>query len=374
MTAHGGNIYRAAEELGMREEGIIDFSASINPLGVPRSVSLAIGKKIRELVHYPDPDTRRLTGLLGERLGIDPDRIVCGNGSTELIYLVVRAMKPRKVLVPAPTFAEYGRAVLQNINGKGGGNQTAILHLLLDAKKDFTIAPAEFIAAMAGDLPCNTIGGIHSTGPFDMAFLCNPNNPTGRLLKKKEVLKIAKAAEALRCHLVVDEAFIDFLPGESVIKEVGKNPYLTVLRSMTKFYALSGLRLGYGIFPPSVLEALREHKEPWTVNTLAQSAGIAALNDRAYSERTFRVIAREKNFLEKGLQRLGIAFVPSQANYYLFRSDRAAEIMTSLRRKGILVRDCSSFAGLDGSYIRIAVKSRRDNTLLLKELSQLCVA
>ena len=404
MTAHGGNIYRAAEELRMSEEGIIDFSASINPLGVPCSVSLAIGKKIRELVNYPDPDARGLTGLLGERLGIDPDRIVCGNGSTELIYLVVRAMKPRRVLVPAPTFSEYEKAVLQHINGKGGGqsakrkdNKAAVLHFLLDPKNDFTIDPGEFVAAMAGDLPCNAIGGIHpklntqkpvrssgrihstlntqhSTRSFDMAFLCNPNNPTGRLLKKKEVLKIARAAEALGCHLVVDEAFIDFLPGESVIREVGKNPYLTVLRSMTKFYALSGLRLGFGIFPPLVLEALREYKEPWTVNTLAQSAGIAALNDRAYSENTFRVIAREKTFLEKGLQRLGIAFIPSRANYYLFRSEKAAEIVRSLRRKGILVRDCSSFAGLDGSYIRIAVKSRRDNTILLKELSQLCGA
>ena len=376
MTVHGGNIYRAAEELGKREEGIIDFSASINPLGVPRSVSLAIGKKIRELVHYPDPDTRRLTELLGKQLGVDPDRIVCGNGSTELIYLVVRAMKPQRALIPAPTFAEYEKAVLQSRIGGNGKSVGTIASFTLPAERNFDLDTDEFIKAMEREFPKlhSPRGGRRETAHGDMAFLCNPNNPTGRLMKKREVLKIAEAAAALGCHLVVDEAFIDFMPEESVIKEVGRNPYLTVLRSMTKFYALSGLRLGYGIFPPPVLEALREYKEPWTVNTLAQSAGIAALKDKVYRERTFRVIAREKSFLERGLQSLGIAFVPSRANYYLFTSDRAAEIVRSLRTRGILVRDCSSFSGLDSSYIRIAVKSRRDNTLLLEELSKLCTA
>ena len=206
----------------------------------------------------------------------------------------------------------------------------------------------------------------------DAAFLCNPNNPTGRALKKADAIKIADASRKLKCYLIIDEAFIDFVPEESVIKEVGKNPYLIVLRSLTKFYALSGLRIGYGVFPLNITETIKKHKEPWTVNTLAQTAGIAAFNDTAFKKKTFRVIKQEKDFLEKEFKRLEISYVPSQANYYLLRINHAKEIISALGDKGILVRDCSNFKGLDGKYIRIAVKSRKNNMRLIGELGELC--
>jgi threonine-phosphate decarboxylase len=203
-----------------------------------------------------------------------------------------------------------------------------------------------------------------------MAFLCNPNNPTGRLMAKADVLEIARAAQQSKCYLVVDEAFIDFMPDHSVVREVEGNPYLIVLRSMTKFYALSGLRLGYGILPSAVAEAVRKQKEPWTVNTLAQKAGAVAIHDRDYREKSFTVIAQEKAFLEKAFGQLSIDYVQSMANYYLIQMHQADKAVGDLRRKGILVRGCADFKGLDGSYIRVAVKSRRDNTRLIKELSQ----
>jgi threonine-phosphate decarboxylase len=152
-----------------------------------------------------------------------------------------------------------------------------------------------------------------------MAFLCNPNNPTGRLLRKRDVIKIADAARELKCCLVVDEAFIDFCAGASVIKEVSNNPFLIVLRSLTKFYALSGLRIGFGIYPQRLAELMKKYKEPWTVNSLAQEAGKAALSDTAYQQTSLSVMKAEKEFLEEHFRRLSVGYVPSSANYYLIR-------------------------------------------------------
>ena len=387
MNEHGGNIYRLAEELGLPESKIIDFSASINPLGVSKRVGDKIKKGLKDLSHYPDPDTKELRGKIAQYHDIEPETLLCGNGSTELIYLVPRAFKPEKVLIPSPTFSEYERAVVSSqspenpgLAPRSGAGRTQIKFLNLEKENGFEIRPDEFITAMAGKsscvteiqnsnppLPPFTKGGINK--PCDMAFLCNPNNPTGRLLKKNDVFEIAEAAKKLKCLLIVDEAFIDFHPEESMIKDTHDNPYLIVLRSMTKFYALTGLRVGYGVFPSYLINKLKEFKEPWTVNTLAQKAAMAAIGDNEYIGKTLRLIKSEKDFLENGFRRIGVEFFPSDANFYLLKFNNANEIILSLLKKGILVRDCSNFKGLNGSYIRIAVKSREDNMQLLGELS-----
>lgn len=350
MKEHGGNIYRASEKTGIPISRIMDFSASINPLGVPKSVVQAIQESIRYLPHYPEPLAEQFTMQLGRHLGLDPQTILCGNGSTELIYLVARALAPRNVLIPAPTFSEYERACLM-LRG------TSCVRLVLTRENNYDIDPEEFIAAMAG---------------CDMAFLCNPNNPTGRLLKREVVLAIAEAAERLSCYLVVDEAFIDFAPEHSVVHDVAHYSHLIVLRSLTKYYALSGLRIGYGVFPRSVAGLMRDHKEPWTVNSLAQKAGSVALNDQAYQEKTIAVIKEGKQFFEKGFRDLGLDYVPSAVNYYLLRLLNAKAAIGSLQKKGILIRDCSNFPGLDGSYVRVAVRALEENAALLKELAGSC--
>lgn len=349
---HGGNIYEASGETGIPVSEIIDFSASINPLGVPDTVAHVIRENIRYVPHYPEPFAGQLSIHLGRHLDIDPGMILCGNGSTELIYLVVRALAPGKVLVPAPTFSEYERAC-------GTQRGASCIRYALSRENDFDLDPQVFIAAMAG---------------CDMAFLCNPNNPTGRLLNRDAVLAIARAAQRLSCYLVVDEAFIDFAPEHSVADEAARNSHLIVLRSLTKYYALSGLRVGYGVFPKALAVLAKNHKEPWTVNSLAQEAGIAAIHDRVYQEKTAVVIQEGKQFLEKGLRNLGIEYVPSAANYYLMRLQKAQEVIASLRKKGLLVRDCSNFPGLDGSFVRVAVRSRAENAVLLKELARSCAA
>ncbi len=345
---HGGNIYRAAGETGLPEGRIIDFSASINPLGISKKVKRALIKNIRYLINYPDPDATELRQHLSNHYHINVDSILCGNGSTELIYLIPRALKPKEVLIPQPTFSEYERAC------RTASYKLQVASCKLKQENNFEINPDVFIKAMKG---------------CDMAFLCNPNNPTGRLLKRAAMLKIAAAAKKLRCYLVVDEAFIDFCPKDSVVNEVCNNPYLIVLGSMTKFYALTGLRIGYGVFHQSVIKKIISYKEPWAVNTIAQRAGVVAMSDTEYRDETFSVMKQEKKFMEDGLGKLKIEYIPSAVNYYLIRLSNAGEVIHSLRHKGILVRDCSNFAGLNRAYIRIAVKSRRHNSRLLKELS-----
>ncbi|MBE0425757.1 MAG: aminotransferase class I/II-fold pyridoxal phosphate-dependent enzyme [Nitrospirae bacterium] len=441
---HGGNIYRLAEELKMQERKVIDFSASINPLGISKKVKVEIRKHLKHLHNYPDPEAKRLRKWLAQYHGIEQDMILCGSGSTELIYLIARTLMPRRVLIPAPTFSEYERAIaLQNITplhhplpqgeedslgipasltggnslkiptllteegksseipsplrgeGKGGGvipgfshsNRIDIRHLMLNKEKGFEINPDEFIKTMEGKLPTPPLppfskgrqGGINnsplitynSSLSFDVAFLCNPNNPTGRLLVKHDVKRIADAAKELKCYLVVDEAFIDFCPDESVIKDVGNNPYLIVLRTMSNFYAIPGLRIGYGVFPVHLINFMKGLKEPWTVNNLAQRAAVIALKDRVFKKETTKLIAEEKRFLEKNFRKNGIEFFNSAANFYLLRMDNAREIRNYLMKKGILVRECSNFKGLDSTYLRISVKSHRENTILIKELASL---
>ncbi|HDO21522.1 MAG TPA: threonine-phosphate decarboxylase [Nitrospirae bacterium] len=357
---HGGNVYRFVRESDIPVEEVLDFSASINPFGLPPSAAEAVQAGIRSVVNYPDPDAAELVDAIAGHMGVPPRSIICGNGSTELIYFLPRALRPESVLIPAPTFSEYERACLMAQKSGAGCKKSeekdSIKYYSLDGDNFFDIDPSVFIRFMEG---------------CDMAFLCNPNNPTGRVLTKDQVMNMAEAARSLGCYLVVDEAFIDFVPEESVIGAVRDNPFLIVLRSMTKFYALSGLRLGYGVFPRHVMETLKDFKEPWTVNTLAMKAGVAAIKDAEYRRRSLEFMRNEKEFFENELVGLGVDFIPSSANFYLLNIGNAREVVSSLGRKGILVRDCSNFSGLESPHIRVAVKSRKDNVRLLNELNSL---
>jgi threonine-phosphate decarboxylase len=359
MKDHGGNIYEKCRENGFAHGGIIDFSASINPKGMSRAAASAIKEHISLVPHYPEPYSESLASIIAGYYRIDPGSVICGNGSTELIYVLPRALKPKRVLVTAPAFSEYEKAC--RMSG------ASVVRFELSRENNFTVDPDTFINTMAG-------AGSGKRRKCDLAFLCNPNNPTGRLVKKRDILKIAEAARRLQSYFVVDEAFIDFCPGKSVISSVAKNPYLIVLRSMTKFYALAGLRLGFGVFPARAAEQLKQHREPWSVNNLALAAGKVLLSDAAYRDASLALIKREKGFLETRFKRLGISYLPSDANYYLLHFRNPGAIAAELEKKGILVRDCSNFNGLGKGYVRIAVRTRKENSILMKELAELCQA
>lgn len=360
-SAHGGDIYGLAQELRIPERKVVDFSSSVNPLGVSKKIKAEIRKHLKYLHHYPDPGARRLRKRLAQYHGIDPEMILCGNGSTELIFLVARALKPQNVLVPAPTFSEYERAART-------AGSAEMEYFLLNSENRFAINPDQFISALKGKTisPRLAPDALRS---FDMVFLCNPNNPTGGVLGREDVMEIADAARDLGCYLVVDEAFIDFCPDTSVIRDVTNNPYLIVLRTMGNFYSLGGLRAGYGVFPRHVVGKLEEFREPWTMNSLSQRAAVAALRDGVFREETFVLVQQEKRFLEKSFRNLGLDFFPSDANFYLLKMDNAYEVIRTLKAKGILLRDCSDFRGLDSTYLRIGVKSHKDNTMLARELT-----
>jgi len=355
---HGENIYRLAEELNIQERTILDFSTLHNPLRVSKKIKAEIRKNLKYLHNYPDPDAKRLKKRLAQYHGIAMETILCGNGSTELVYLIARTLKPRRVLVPAPTISEYERAV--STCGSEERN-VQIEHVILKGEHGVQIDPDELIAILQK--------GLRSKPSFDMVFLSNPNNPTGMLFKKDAVRKIADEAQGKKCYLIVDEACMDFCADESVIKDVERNPYLIVVRSLSSFYALGGLRIGYGVFPLHLVPRLKEQREPWTVNSLSQRAAVVALKDTVFRKESVKIITEEKKFLEKSFQKFGIEFVKSDAHFYLVRIDNAYEICQQLRLKGILVRHCDNVTGLDSSYIRIAVKSHKENAILIKELA-----
>ena len=258
-------------------------------------------------------------------------------------------------MLPAPIFSEFERACARSCTSQ-------VTWYELREKNNFYLDPDDFIKAIEEKLP---------TLSFDMVFLCNPNNPTGMLMKRDAVLKIADAARETKSYLIVDEAYIDFCSDESVVKDVERNPYLIVLRSFSGFYSLPGLRFGYGIFPESLMARLSEQREPWTVNSLSQRAAVVALKDKVFRKESLNVIAKEKWFLEKNFKKIGIKCFHSDTHFFLVKMDNAVDRGRQLRDRGILVRNCEGLRGLNSSYIRLVVRSHRENAQLIKALTSI---
>jgi len=368
IFADRADVYRLAEELRIPERKIIDFSSPVNPLGVSKKIKAEIRRHLKYLNNHPDPETKRLCRILAQYHGISPSEVICGNGSTELVHLILKALRPRTVLIPSPSNAIYEKALLRVKVSEGWNAEPRIKYLVLNEEDGFEIKPEEFIGAMR-EQSASPDSDRHSMLSGALAFLCNPNNPTGRLLNKGDIRKIAESARELGWHLVVDEALIDFCPGNSVIENVADNPYLIVLRTQSYFHALAGLRIGYGVFPRSLSERLRAVREPLTVNSLAQRAAALAVKDRVYKRETLKVVSQGKRFLERSFKKLGLDFFPSDANFYLLKTGNANEIGVELKRKGILLRDFSNVRGLGSGYLGIAVKSHKENAILIRELT-----
>jgi threonine-phosphate decarboxylase len=356
---HGGDVYGAARELGRNPAEILDFSASINPLGPSPQVWKAITGARPLLGHYPDPDCWDLRQALAACWRVDPEQIVVGNGSTELIDAIPRALEIQRLLVVQPTFSEYVSAV-----GRAGGCVTT---LYAERNEQYAIPI---------DRLCRLIEARRSRGrAIDGLVLCNPNSPTGRACSPADVARLAKTAHRHDMWLVVDEAFVDYCPERSVLPQAASWPHVVVLRSMTKFYALPGLRVGYAVAQHAAARRLQRQLPPWSVNVMGQVAAHAALNDTAHARKSVQFMAKERTRFATLLAALpGCAVAPTCANYLFVELPRgwpARQVTDRLRREGVLIRDCSSVPGAHGRAVRVAVRTQRENDRLIQALSQL---
>lgn len=349
---HGGRALALATELGCSPAAILDFSASLNPLGPPTEALAAARAALDDACHYPECDATTLAEALAAHHGLPHACVLAGAGATEFIFLVPRALRPRRVLLIEPAFGEYRPALLQ----AGATIDT----FRLDPGDDFRLDPAALCAALHPDT--------------DLVWLANPLNPSGTGYPRPLLLQLAEALPAAVC-LVIDEAFVDFAPELSVADQAAIRSNLVVLRSLTKFYALAGLRIGWLAAPPEIAGRLTAAREPWRLSTPAIAAGMACLRADALRSATLQAIPVLRNELAAGLTKLGCAVSPSVANYLLCRlpdsAPAAATIATALRAQRILVRTCADFAGLDDRHLRLAVRSAADNRRLLDELGKL---
>ncbi len=350
---HGGNVYKVAREQRIPVGRILDFSASINPLGPPATGLRAIRAALKQIVHYPDPDCWQLKQELAQQCAVDADMILVGNGSTELIHLLPRALTITSALVMGPTFEEYTRALTD------AGSSVQYVH----ARREERFRPP-----LKDALRQFSIKGSR----FDAVFLCNPNNPTGQVMDRLAVRELAEAVERQQGWLIVDEAFIDYCPAQSVMPMLREYPRMMVLRSLTKFYAMPGLRIGYLVGASKVVERVKDCQPPWSVNSLAQEVSLAVLRDHAYATMSRTFMKGERSRLMRGFRHLsGLYLYPSAANFVLIElpvSTCAAEVTARLAAKRLLVRDCSTMPGLTSQMIRVAVKTEKDNRRLLAAL------
>jgi threonine-phosphate decarboxylase len=333
---HGGDIYTMVEILGADVNSIIDLSTSVNPLPLPSKYKQALLKNFSQINKYPDPFCRSFKETLQEVYGIPEENVLCGNGSIELIYLFVNALAPKKALILEPTFNEYKRGCkLYNV----------------DVDKIFSLDKDLLFERMLKKL---------SKTKIDLVFICNPNNPTGWLYKKEDLLNaILKFSTTT---FIVDEAFIDFAEKDSLIKEATILDNLIVLRSLTKFYGLTGLRFGYAISKKKIIQKALAFLPPWNVNIFSQILASQILKDEDFKRRTLNFFIKEKKYFERKLnllsQKYSLAYFPSVANFYLLKLPND-DLFEFCLQEGILIRDCSNFYGLDKHYVRVSVKFRK---------------
>jgi len=355
---HGGEIWKVSSQIGAPILKILDFSANVNPLGCSPLAIHAIRKALKLTALYPDNDCRQLRHAIVSHIGgIQPANVLVGNGATEIIHLFAEVFLERgdEVIIPQPAFSEYEYAACLR-----GANARATYF-----KQGFQLEPERLLAQV--------------TPKTKAIFLCNPNNPTSTTSSKTEIQKIVHEAAKREVMVLLDESFIDFVEdGESFSLARVSREYenLVVLRSLTKSFGLAGLRVGYAVGHEETIGLLNSSKTTWSVNTLAQIAAVAALGDRNHLFRSRQLVRRERAFLEESLREIGMRVTPPKANFLLAEirvPPTAPELRDRLLRHRVLIRECTAFKGLGASFIRLAIKTRRDNSILLKALrKELC--
>jgi len=336
---HGGNIYD--------HPGCIDFSASINPFGMPESVRKAVIDSIDGCVHYPQPNCRTVRKVLSEKEGISEDRIVCGNGADDLIFRIVHALRPERGLVCEPGFLEYRTALHQE--------RCTVCDYSMKEEDDFRCTDS-ILDCIRPDT--------------DICFICTPNNPTGALIEPDLLAFIARRAFDNGTILVCDESFIDFTerPDEYSLRRI-LNENCIILRSLTKIFAIPGLRLGYAFCGNSkIASALECSGQTWSVSVPAQAAAVAAVGEDEFIRRTVAFISEEREFLTAAMRGMGLKVPDSAANFILFRCKSG--LAPLMENKHILIRRCDIETGSGLGWYRIAVRTHEENLMFLSALEE----
>jgi L-threonine-O-3-phosphate decarboxylase len=351
---HGAEVLDAAEESGLKPHEILDFSSSVNPLGPSKKALEAAKKAFSQISAYPDSNSNELRQVIASHFGgITKDNVIVGNGSTELMYLFAETFlkKGETALIPAPTFGEYESAV----------RKTGETPKFIKLGKSFNVEASTFKTEISG---------------AKIIFLCNPNNPTSMLIPKKTLTNIIEQALEHDIFVFLDEDFLEFVENEkslTMIDKINTYPNLFILRSFTKIFGLTGLRVGYGIANEEIIRILSCAKIPWNVNCLAQAAAVVALKEEEHLQMTREQIKKEKDWLHTELDKFdSFKFSSPDANFFFIDIHKsgltASKLKSKLLKHGILIRDCTSFRGLDEFYVRIAVKTRVENEKLIEAL------
>ncbi len=342
---HGGDIYTKKVQY--------DFSVNMNPLGIPEPVKEALSAAVLQAASYPEYGNFTLREAIARDLGLHMENVLCGNGASELCAAVVHALKPKKAVIPVPSFYGYEWAA--------GMEHTTVQYVPLQESEGFAVTEG-----LKGSLTAET----------DLLFLANPANPAGSCIPQGLLYEILEHCRKREITVAVDECFIEFTGQDSAVKWLGEFPNLVVIRAFTKTYALAGIRLGYLLAQENICRKAARQLPEWNVSVSAQAAGLAVYSGQwekdEYIRQTIRFVRKEKAYLEMELKKLmgdKIAIFPSDANFLLLKTEIPLYVL--LLEQGILVRDCENYRGLGRGFYRIAVKGHGENRILADEINRL---
>ncbi|MDC9594848.1 threonine-phosphate decarboxylase CobD [Xenorhabdus sp. IM139775] len=352
MSEHGGDIIGIALQQGLPANGLIDFSANINPLGAPERVKTLIKNSLADIEKYPDVEYRHLHQAIANAHQCDSTAVIAGNGATELIYALIRYLNPKRALLLTPGFAEYRRALQQT--------GTEIIDYPLTEENGFQ--------------PDLRLLDALSTVQPDCVFIATPNNPTGLMPDNRFMQSLVAYCERQGISLIVDESFIDFLPdNRGVLPQCAATKHLYVLRSMTKFFAIPGLRLGYLVSGNIAgIAEMKYRREPWSINAFAARVGEILFDEHDYIAATHQWLQSQQQYLWTQLSAFPALTVwPPSANFLFFRCHKPnVDLWQALLKQRLLIRHCKNYAGLDPRYYRIAVRSEWENQRLIAAMQQ----
>lgn len=351
MPSHGSNPEKLYKSYSLQPaEQIIDFSVNLNPLGTLPTIKEEWASWFSLIEDYPDPAGEQLKEAIAQNEKLSSKHVLLGNGGAQIIALIANYLAGKRVGIIQPTFVEYE----QMCSAYG----STIEHITLDGEGSWD----------------NLASVFSKIEKLDALFLCHPNNPTGLVYPKEEIENLIEKCEREKCYLIIDEAFYHFIAGFPTASQFVKNhKYLIVLRSLTKMYSIAGLRLGYGLAAPRVIEAMRARQAHWSVNVLAIEAGLLCLKAKSFTNHTQIFVANERKRLFDKLKQLGYLMSKSEVNYYLLRDDRLDNqqaLIKFLLKKGIVPRHTENFRGLDGRWLRLAIKREIENDKLMEALEE----